>query len=73
MQSEYYILTLDPRLGEVFSWIERNQLVYHVHLNRTRFWVPHGALHTEFILRFSECCPPVDPSADLITGLGSNQ
>lgn len=57
---EYYVLTLDPRIGDVFRWIETNELTYEVHLNRTRFWVPEGRILTEFLLRFSETCPPVE-------------
>lgn len=66
---EYYILTLDPNLGSVFNFIERNQLPFELHLNRTRFWVPEGAVLTEFLLRFGQCCNLVDPTLDLVTGL----
>ena len=57
---EYYILTLDPNLGSVFRFIERNQLKFELHLNRTRFWVPDGAVLTEFLLRYGDCCPLVE-------------
>ena len=67
--TEYYVLTRDPRAGEVFAFIRHYQLACSVHLNRTRFWVPEGKVYTEFHLRFSESCPPVDPSLDLMTGL----
>lgn len=66
---EYYVLTLDSRMREVFRFIESNQLRFELHLNRTRFWVPDGPILTEFLLRFSETCPRVDPSLDLVTGL----
>ena len=66
---EFYILTQNPRLGEVFRYIESHGFSYEVHLNRTRFWVPEGAVLTEFLLRYSECCPRVDASLDLSTGL----
>ncbi len=67
---EYYILTLDPRVHEVFTWIETNQLDYEVHLNRTRFWIDETTkTHTEFQLRFSDCCGRVDDSLDRLTGL----
>lgn len=65
----YYVLTLDPNLGRVFRWIEANNIRYELHLNRTRFWVPEGALLTEFLLKFSDCCPYVDETRDLTTGL----
>ena len=65
---QYYILTLDPRRCEVFEFIEYHKLTVDVHLNRTRFWVPEGSILTEFLLRFSDCCPYVDSSLDLTTG-----
>jgi hypothetical protein len=66
---QYYILTLDPRASEVFNFIRDHKLTIEVHLNRTRFWVPEGSVLTEFLLRFGDCCPYVDSSADLATGL----
>jgi len=69
MTRQYYILTLDPRAGEVFEFIRYHQLKLDVHLNRTRFWVPEGSVLTEFLLRFSLCCPYVDEALDLATGL----
>jgi len=65
---QYYILTLDPRAGQVFNFIREHKLTVDVHLNRTRFWVPEGSVLTEFVLRFGDCCPYVDDTADLITG-----
>jgi hypothetical protein len=65
---QYYILTLDPRAGQVFNFIREHKLQMDVHLNRTRFWVPEGSVLTEFLLRFTDCCPYVDDTADLITG-----
>jgi len=60
MLAEHYILTLDPHLGEVFHFIESNHIDHRVHLNRTRFWiVPNTPLYTEFLLRYSHCCPQV--------------
>ena len=72
---QYYILTLDPRCAEVFNFISDHKLAVDVHLNRTRFWVPEdSSVLTEFLLRFSDCCPYVDTCADLATGLPrSNQ
>ena len=66
---QYYILTLDPRAGEVFNFIRDHKLTVDVHLNRTRFWVPEGSQLTEFLLRFADCCPFVDESLDTTTGL----
>ena len=66
---QYYILTLDPRAREVFEFITYHKLTVEVHLNRTRFWIPNDSSQlTEFLLRFSDCCPLVDESLDLITG-----
>ena len=71
---QYYILTLDPRAGQVFDFIRDHKLQVDIHLNRTRFWVPEGSILTEFLLRFADSCPYVDDSADLATGLPrSNQ
>jgi hypothetical protein len=67
---QYYILTLDPRAAEVFCFIRNHKLKVDVHLNRTRFWVPEdSSVLTEFLLRFTDCCPYVDETADLATGL----
>ena len=65
---QYYILNLDPRAEAVFEFIKAHQLRVEVHLNRTRFWVPLGRVHTEFAVMFSDCCPLVDDSMDLATG-----
>ena len=67
---EFYILTLNPRISEVFHYIETHGFDYELHLNRTRFWIPEGPALTLFLLRFADCCPSVDPSVDLATGLG---
>lgn len=67
---QYYILTLDPRCSEVFNFILAHNLTMEVHLNRTRFWIPEGtSVLTEFLVRFSDCCPYVDETKDLTTGL----
>jgi hypothetical protein len=66
---QYYILNRDPRAEELFEFLGQHQLRCEVHLNRTRFWVPEGSIFTEFALRFSLSCPPVDLHADLGSGL----
>lgn len=58
--TEYYILTLDPHIRSVIEFITAHDLTYELHLNRTRFFVPEGAITTEFLLRFSHCCARVD-------------
>ena len=64
----YYILTADPRRGEVFNFIDYHRLSFEVHLNRTRFWVPEGSVLTELVIRFGDCCHYVDDAVDLTTG-----
>lgn len=64
----YYILNQDPRCRDVFEFIQHHGLRCEVHLNRTRFWVPQGAVLTELMLRFHECVYQVDDSVDLATG-----
>ena len=69
MMRQYYILTLDPRAGQVFDFIRHHKLTVDVHLNRSRFWIEEdSSVLTEFLLRFSDCCPYVDESLDLTTG-----
>ena len=66
----YYVLNLDPRAREVFEFIRDHKLACEVHLNRTRFWIPEdSSILTEFLLRFGDCCPWVDGTLDLATGL----
>ena len=59
---QYYVLTLHPRIGEVFEFIRYHAITFEVHLNRTRFWVPPGSVQTEFLLRFADSCPRVELS-----------
>lgn len=65
----YYILTQDPQFAHVLDFVQTHNIRYELHLNRTRFWVPDGAILTEFLLRFSHCCTQVDATLDLATGL----
>ncbi len=57
---EHYILNRDPQASAVFDFIQRCNLAHELHLNRTRFWVPEGVIRTEFALRWSHICPPVE-------------
>lgn len=66
---QYYILTQDLHYVHVIQFIRANALACSVHLNRTRFTVPEGPINTLFQLEFAHCCPRVDASLDLITGL----
>jgi len=53
---EYYVLTDNAQFESVIEFIRCHSLHYEIHLNRTRFTVPLGPLHTEFLLRFSTDC-----------------
>jgi hypothetical protein len=59
---EYYVLNQDPKAQSVWQFIAAHDLSHELHLNRTRFWVPRGHTHTEFVLRFAEICPRVESS-----------
>jgi hypothetical protein len=66
---QYYVLNSSPILLQIFDFIRLHELDHEVHLNRTRFWIPHsGSAYTEFVLRFADHCPSVDPTLDLLTG-----
>ena len=60
---QYAVLNSSADAVTVLAWIAHHNLLYEVHLNRTRFWVPLGTpLYTDFALRFAEFCFPVqDP------------
>ena len=62
---EYYVLTDNAQLESIIEFIRCHSLDYEIHLNRTRFSVPRGAVHTEFLLRFSEHCARVDSQSTL--------
>jgi hypothetical protein len=57
---QYCVYTKDDRFLEVAEWITTNKIKFEPHLNRTRFWVPDGAIMTEFLLKYSEVCPIVN-------------
>jgi len=57
---QYAIYTVDPNFVHCLEWVERHQLEWEPHLNRTRFWVPEGPLLTEFVLRWAEHCEFID-------------
>jgi len=66
---QYAVLMRDPSAVAVLEWITQHDLVYEVHLNRTRFWVPtNTAIYTEFALRWADVCFAItDP--ELIPGV----
>ena len=39
-------------LERAIEFIQQHELQHELHLNRTRFWIPEGAILTEFYLRF---------------------
>jgi hypothetical protein len=66
---QYYVLNSSPILLQVFDFIRLHELDHEVHLNRTRFWLdPTADYYLEFVLRWADSCPVVDPTLDLQTG-----
>lgn len=58
---QYYVLTASPHLKAVFEFIQNRDLPHEIHFNRTRFWIdPHSEAFTEFVLQWSDHCPPVE-------------
>jgi hypothetical protein len=49
---QFAVFSSDPNLERALEFIEQHSLRHEIHLNRTRFWVPEGAVLTEFYLRF---------------------
>ena len=68
---QYCIYTQHPEFKDVLTWVEAHNLRLEVHLNRTRFWIPSGTQHTEFMLRWYHCCSRVVDNEDLVTGTSS--
>ena len=60
---QYAILTEDPAFKDFYEFIERYNLQFEPHLNRTRALIPTGKILTEFLLRF--------PSAIYVADYGS--
>jgi hypothetical protein len=54
---QYYVLNGDPQAADVLDFILANELLYELHLNRTRFWLEEGSIQlTEFLLRYASIC-----------------
>ena len=66
---QYAVLNSSPHAVTVLEWMEHNSLLYEIHLNRTRFWVPTNTVtYTEFALRWADVCFAItDP--ELIPGV----
>lgn len=59
---QYCVYTQNPQFLDIARWLTANQVKFEPHLNRTRFWVPEGALLTEFLLKWQDVCPHVPES-----------
>ena len=57
---QYYVITLHSDFARVLEWVRLHGLEHECHLARTRFWVPEGAIRTEFLLRFGHCTASVE-------------
>jgi hypothetical protein len=64
---QFALLNSDPKLRNLFEFIQQHALDHELHLNRTRVWIPEGHILTEFLLRFDSCYP-VSEHEDLATG-----
>ena len=52
MIRHFALLNRDPKIRDLFAFIQQHQLAHELHANRTRFWIPEGPVLTEFLLRF---------------------
>jgi len=69
MLVQHYVLTVDPRFCAIADFIIVHELVNHIHLNRTRFWLDTTqSYYSEFLLRYADSCPRVDPEVDPVSG-----
>ena len=66
-QTQFAIYSRDSHYAEAIRFICQHKLAHEIHLNRVRFWVPAGAVLTEFLLRF-ESYHVVTIEEDLATG-----
>ena len=54
---QYAVLNQHVNAIAILEWIQTHDLLYEIHLNRTRFWVPiNTPLYTEFALRWADTC-----------------
>ena len=63
-QYQYCVYTNQPEFKPVLGWCRHNNILVEVHLARSRFWIPKGRLHVEFLLRWGSTCPNVDHETD---------
>ena len=64
---QFALANQDPKLRDLFEFIQQHDLKHELHLNRTRFWIPEGPVLTEFYLRFDNY-HVVSDLVDLATG-----
>ena len=64
---QFALANQDPKLRDLFAFIQQHDLKHELHLNRTRFWIPEGPVLTEFYLRFDNY-HVVSDHEDLATG-----
>ena len=62
--SQYYVLTLDPNVGEIFKFIDKHSLRFEAHLNRTRFWIDDPEVEMMFLLKWASVCPKIEERKD---------
>ena len=60
--------TQDSQFREVVKWVIARGYEMDMHINRTRFWIPAGREHVEFILRWGAVCTNVDHETDHAVG-----
>jgi len=64
---QFAVFSSDPNLELALEFIRQHGLAHEIHLNRTRFWIPPGAILTEFYLRFEHYHTVLD-GEDPVTG-----
>jgi len=67
MNTQFAIYSQDRYHSDAIRFIQQHSLEHELHLNRVRFWVPHGTILTEFLLRF-DSYHVVSTEEDLATG-----
>ena len=65
---QYCVYTQDSQFREVVKWVIAQGYEIDMHINRTRFWIPKGQKHTEFLLRWGSVCVNVDGEVDHAIG-----
>ena len=56
----WYVLTRSPYYAAILQFIMANKIPFEAHANRTRFWLPPGAVYTQFLLQWAEHCARVE-------------